>query len=379
MKEKPTLVYFNHDCFTQVDDTVLPHLVDSFHVVWFYFYESLSSANMRYNPEKAKAFADRYGITLEIADPMMRRRNPKNYFFYKDLARKINQYRPDIVYSCDTFPFWSFCYRNIQCKNKVLGIHDVKMHSYKFSVENVLFGWNKDYWQKKFKHCFTFSPNQHDLLLSEYGKESWMVGMSCKSFGESEATPPPIDNEIKLLFFGNIHPYKGLDLLINAMEELFCEGTNNLRLTIAGRGPSWEDCQKLMKTSSLYNVQVRFIQNDEIPDMMSSHHFLVLPYRNATQSGPLVAALSYQLPVIAPNYGCFKDTYDSKSAFLYEKDGLKEALLGVSKLSQSEYDTIKQGAASLKEEFSEEKIAQNYIDAFMSIMEGHGEKKQNKG
>ena len=79
--EKPTLVYFSPDCFTQVDDTVILHLTNDFHVIWFYLYESIKSNSMYYNPEKAKAYADKNGIILEIVDPLMRRRNPKNFLF----------------------------------------------------------------------------------------------------------------------------------------------------------------------------------------------------------------------------------------------------------------------------------------------------------
>ena len=81
--DRPTLVYFNPDCFSQVDDTVLRHLVKDFRVVWFYLYESLQEKSMRYNPIMVKEYADKYGITLEIVDPKLRRRDPRNVSFYR--------------------------------------------------------------------------------------------------------------------------------------------------------------------------------------------------------------------------------------------------------------------------------------------------------
>ena len=301
----------------------------------------------------------------------MRWRNPKIVLFYRNLAKRINSYNPDIVYASSIFPFWTLCYHKIRCKSKVLGVHDVSLHSYKFSLIKQWIQCNKEKWLKKIDNVFTFSPNQHDLLRSRLGRESYMVGMSYKDFGKSSLKVSPISEHVNLLFFGRISLYKGLDLLIKAMEDLKAEGVNNLHLTIAGKGESWEECKALIKTNEMYNLQVRFIDNDEIPDLMSTHHFLVLPYRNATQSGPLVAALGYGIPVIAPRFGCFEETLNENASILYQPEGLKEALRRVSTMTQSEYDTMKQAMNTLREGYSEENIANNYIRAFKKILNGN--------
>lgn len=373
MYDKPVLVYYSLDCFIQVDDTVLCHLTNNFKVVWFYLYESMQANTMRYNPVKAQEYADKYGITLEIVDPKMRRRDPRNLFYYRKVAKRINSYNPDIVYSCD-FLFWSFCRRSIKCNNKVFGIHDAKGHSLKFNIFNYILKRLSKSCRKSMDCFFTFSPNQHDLFKELYGKESYMVGMSIKNFGKSKIIPAEICSTIKLLFFGSIKLYKGLDLLINAVEELKRQGIGNLSLTIAGKGESWEECKELIKTPELYNLQVRFIDNDEIPDLMSSHHFIVLPYRDATQSGPLVAALNYCLPVVAPRFGCFTELFDDTTAILYKPGDLLSALKRVSEITPSEYSSLKDSLKKLRNLYSEEKIAQNYIEAFDHILNNNGKK-----
>lgn len=371
MSNKPVLVYYSLDCFIQVDDTVLSHLTNDFKVVWFYLYESMQAKSMRYNPKKAQEYADMYGITLEIVDPKMRRRNPKNILFYKNLAKRINCYNPDIVYACEMFPFWMLTYRYIKCKNKVYGIHDVLPH---YEKANFIKRWilkkKEQYIKQKFNHIVTFSKNQQTLLKEHFGKDSDMVGMSYKYFGDSKLTPSPFENGVKILFFGIISHYKGLDLLIQAMEELKSEGVNNLHLTIAGRGESWSECQPLIKSPELYNLQVRFIENAEIPDLMGSHHFIVLPYRSATQSGPLVAALGYGVPVVAPSFGCFTDTVNSDTAILYEQGNLKDALRRVSQMTKLEYEEMRLKMAVLREQYSEENIAANYIKTFKKVLGG---------
>lgn len=191
-----------------------------------------------------------------------------------------------------------------------------------------------------------------------------MVGMSCKDFGKSSLQAPPIYNGIKLLFFGSINKYKGLDLLISALEELRQSGICNISLSIAGTGNAWQDCEKLLKTKDMYNLQIRFMDNNEIPDLMSTHHFLVLPYRDATQSGPLATAVAYELPIVAPDFGCFSETYSKDAAILYPQGYLQEALMQVAKLSVDDYDKMKTACRKIKANYSEEKIAENYMRFF---------------
>ena len=366
---KPILVYHNPDCYSDTDVTVLRHLTNDFNVVWFYEYHSLLSDRMRFNPIIAKQYADEFDITLEIIDSKMRQRNPRNFIYYRSVAKRINSYNPDIVYSCDYF-FWTLCRSLLKTNNKVYGIHDAERHSSGLSIIASLIEKSAYRCIRKMDFFFTFSSNQHDLFLKKFGKESYMVGMSYKDFGVSQQLLPSISEGVNLLFFGTISKYKGLDLLIEAIESLNDEGVTNLKVTIAGQGEYWNFCKSLIKSRDIYNLQIRFIENKEIPDLMCSHHFIVLPYRDATQSGPLVTALGYSLPVIAPDFGCFKEILNKESAIIYPQGNLKQALRRVSEITQDDYDIFKNKMNSLRDNYSEDRIANNYIHSFYSVING---------
>ncbi len=367
---KPTIVYFNPDFFTQVDDTVLRHLTKEFSVIWFYLYESFNKGSMRYGEEYVKEYGEKYGIETKVYYQKKKGRHPMNYLFFRQIAQDMNQHSPTIVYHCIRNPFWGIAIKTtLKCRNVVMGIHDAQAHSYTLSITSILNKLFRDVILRFHKNYITFSPNQHDLFKRNYGFDSAMVGMSCKDFGKSDKTVKPIREGINLLFFGSIHLYKGLDLLIRAMEELRTKyQVKNIKLTIAGRGPHWEECRQYINTPEMYDLRIRFIDNSEIPDLMCEATFLALPYRNATQSGPLVTAIAYELPIFAPNYGCFRETYNDSSAILYEPDQLTESLLKLSKIAQTEYDKLKEACKIVKKNNSEEAISANYCRCFKELI-----------
>ena len=111
-----------------------------------------------------------------------------------------------------------------------------------------------------------------------------------------------------LLFFGFIRDYKGLDLLIQAMNVL----DDTYQLLIAGEVyGSFDRYQELIDNSkakqriALYN---QYIGDNEVSDYFSAADVCVLPYKSATQSGITSIANHYNLPIIATNVGGLKET-----------------------------------------------------------------------
>lgn len=365
---KKTIVYLNTYCFADTDFTVLKHLAKVYRIVWYFVHESYKPTS-HITVVRATNYASDNGIELHVVDPKVRNRDMRNMSFYFRIAKEINTINPDLVFHCQRNPYWNLAVASVlKCKHIVLGLHDVKTHSYKMTLSRFLEKYTNGLSIKVHRNFATFSKNQHDLFRQLYGKEACMLGMSCKYFGKSNLQVPPISDGVKLLFFGSINEYKGLDLLISSMERLRAAGISNITLTIAGRGASWEKCKPLIKTEAMYNLLVRFIENEEIPNLMSSHHFLVLPYRDATQSGPLAIAVAYELPVIAPDFGCFSETYSNDSAILYPQGNLEEALLKVSRLSDKDYEYLKLACKRVKTANNEEAIAKHYIDYFDQLM-----------
>jgi glycosyltransferase involved in cell wall biosynthesis len=170
------------------------------------------------------------------------------------------------------------------------------------------------------------------------------------------------------LFFGRIDSYKGLDLLIEALEDLYAQGIDKFHLSIKGQGSFWPECEKAIKHQFLFDPDIRFIRDEEIPDLFSSCHFLVLPYRDTTQSGPMMIAIRYGLPVIAPKFPSFTEYCNEGNSILYETGELAKALKQCAAMDEITYHSLAKNWDSVRAHCSSAAIASHYISFFHEII-----------
>jgi glycosyltransferase involved in cell wall biosynthesis len=102
----------------------------------------------------------------------------------------------------------------------------------------------------------------------------------------------------KVLFFGRISPYKGVELFYSAAEYLSKE-FNDVLFIIAGKSLKGYFPQFLDNNSNP-NIQIinEFINLDTLSQLMTESSYCVLPYLDATQSGVVMTAYAYDLPVL---------------------------------------------------------------------------------
>ncbi len=119
------------------------------------------------------------------------------------------------------------------------------------------------------------------------------------------------DGKLQLLFIGLVRPYKGLDDLLAAMELL---DTDTIQLTIAGewwgnQNKLLQRCRKL-ESSGRCRLIDHFVSDDELGFLIASCHAIILPYRQATNSGVLAHALHARKPVVATTAGALSMAVD---------------------------------------------------------------------
>ena len=105
---------------------------------------------------------------------------------------------------------------------------------------------------------------------------------------------------LRLLSFGRLLKYKGLDLLA---ESLALMGSPpGLSVRVVGAGPESPDLNRLRGLPGVV-VENRWVPETEVGDLLSWADAIVLPYREASQSGVAAAAIAANRFVIATNVG----------------------------------------------------------------------------
>lgn len=345
-----------------VDIPLLPNMAKEYQIHYFFFSNPESP---RVKKEEVVEFARRSNIVLHWKDHSIRQLSPRNLISYFALAKEIEALSPFLILRQEPSFYWSVVSKLFMRTKTVYFIHDVEVHSGTHNGKiRQLFS---DLTICLNKHFILFSNSQYAIFRRRYGEKNCLVThLSVKVFGKPTVSRPPVSEGIKLLFFGRIEYNKGLDILIDGLERLFQKGITNLSLSICGKGSYWEECSKHIKTPKNYNIDVRYIANEEIANIFASHHFLVLPYRDTTQSGPLMIAANYGLPLLGYDHDSFREIYNDSNAIFYED--IDKALQKISAMGQPQYDGYADACKDLKERFSGSNIAKQ-ISSFIKNLD----------
>lgn len=113
-----------------------------------------------------------------------------------------------------------------------------------------------------------------------------------------------------ILFFGFIRKYKGLDLLLQAMNDRRIREAG-IRLLIGGEfyenRKEYDELVSNLDIKDQLILRTDFIPDSEIRYYMSAADFVIQPYRNATQSGVTPLAYHFGKPMLVTNVGGLPD------------------------------------------------------------------------
>lgn len=166
-----------------------------------------------------------------------------------------------------------------------------------------------------------------ELNLSEPGKvfvvpHGNYIGSYENNITQAEARNSleiPAD-AVSFLFFGGVHPSKGVLDAIKAFHSLPYQ---NIHFTIAGQIPDPVLRQSIRdKTSKQNNILLSKpetgVGDQDVQLYLNACDVVVLPYRIFTTSGVALLAMSFKKACIAPRKGFFRDILDDQGSFLYK-------------------------------------------------------------
>lgn len=183
------------------------------------------------------------------------------------------------------------------------------------------------------------------------------------------------DNEKIVLYLGRIHRIKGIDILVEAFENIVRE-LNNIRLVIVGPDDGCLDEIKFMIETKNMKDKVLITGPLYGKDKLESYvdaDVYVLPSRYETFPMTILEAYSCGKPVIASRVGALSDIItDGVTGLLFEPeniDQLTESLLSLLEDNTRAEQMGVKGKHLVKEKFNIEMIVDKIKELYIQIIE----------
>ena len=154
-----------------------------------------------------------------------------------------------------------------------------------------------------------------------------------------------VGEPLRLLFFGRMLKYKGLPLLIEAVEKLRAEGVE-VRLGVAGTGNIDNERGKLSALQA--EVINRWIEDDEVGPLFARYDAVAVSHIEASQSGVAATAFGSRMPVVAtPVGGLIEQVVAGRTGLLAQRADAASLADCIRRLARDPalYDTISQTLA----------------------------------
>lgn len=116
--------------------------------------------------------------------------------------------------------------------------------------------------------------------------------------------------ELRILFFGSIKPYKGVDVLVRAGIELL-QSNPGCRIDIVGRPFTDLAAERAMVAAAGLEARIgfdlRYVPDDDLAGYLAAADIVVFPYREIDASGAFTLAVAAGKPIVASAIGVFNE------------------------------------------------------------------------
>lgn len=186
------------------------------------------------------------------------------------------------------------------------------------------------------------------------------------SFPKAKGTLPR-RAALELLFFGLIRPYKGLEVLVDALARL-----NDLDLFISIVGEPWKTTvsywRKRFSEAEIRNIVdfvPRYVSDAEAAEYFDRADVVVMPYLSATGTGIAALACQYEKPLVASDIGGLSDVViDGVTGILVPPGDRKSLANAIRRFAINGIPNLSCNIRKHKTELSWDSLARMMIDRF---------------
>ena len=220
-------------------------------------------------------------------------------------------FRPDIIHCHEGPDYYTAALielRRLFRTPLVLTVHDAAPHSDGGSGTNLV----EEQLRSRMRSTAAIVTLHGQSCIEEFRRTSPDFRGRVTSAMHGVLMVPPLGSapaqpvEGRILFFGRMMSYKGLDVFLDAVEILANRGVRH-QAVVAGRGPEMMRLGSRMAALPTVEAIDAYISPADTARLFQSAEVVALPYKDATQSGVLASAFGNHRPVVASATGGIPD------------------------------------------------------------------------
>ncbi len=248
------------------------------------------------------------GVELRLLD-WPRHRSPRNPLFIAGMIARIVALRPDVVhFLCEGIVWLTLIVPLARRFGLVTTMHDVAQHPGDASSRRVP-RWFADRLvlnsHRVIVHGEALRLQAEQTYPGLRGRIAVLPHVQLERYlgiARARGLRRRDDPVVNVLFFGRIYAYKGLDILLRAIP-LVTGRIAAIRFIVAGEGEDMARYQPWLPEPKYIEIRNRRIPDEETAQLFMDADIVVLPYREASQSGVLAIAQSFARPVVVTDVG----------------------------------------------------------------------------
>jgi len=306
-----------------------------------------------------------------------RQSDPTSLLSTARVGRAARRFDPDVVLVQQHSDWRLYCLQRILGgRPMVLTIHDVEPHLGSVDASNRVHAWVARRVASAADAYVVHGSRLVEQLISRDDYDKRKPAFSIPHGPVFSAIPPvrSLPQQPTVLFFGRIEYYKGLDVFVDAVERS-AASIPGLTAIVAGAGGDARRCRERITQPELFEWKEGFVPDEALAELFFRSSAVVLPYREASQSGVIPLAYAHGRPVIATAVGALPEAvWDHSTGLLVDHadageigEAMRELLCTPGLL---EAMATQARAIITDGELSSRNVAARHLEVFESLLRG---------